>query len=266
MGTSSTVNLLKDGKVHQICCNFDGYPSGVGEVLLHHYTDVNYIQQLITYGDALSIGKFLEPTGIHEEGNWQEDVCKFYARDLGADLNIRTYDSIVQIGTTEHERYMSYMYLYIDQWYVRGVISDDDPTVDHNKWYKLTDSIIDWCHKCIYGTEPNNFPHDAFMGGTWIVRNDFGNLQVIDQKTNGNTFMADIVCNEYRNTQQHEAEWLLQESNAQLIAAAPDLLAVCVRLRESVSYWSDYDVPIGIVEQLNAAIEKATGCKFNEGY
>ncbi len=48
-------------------------------------------------------------------------------------------------------------------------------------------------------------------------------------------------------------------ANAQLIAAAPELLAVCLDLQESASYWSDYDVPIGIVAQLNAAILKARG-------
>ena len=46
-------------------------------------------------------------------------------------------------------------------------------------------------------------------------------------------------------------------ANAKLIAAAPELLAVCLRLQESTFYWSDYDVPIGIVDQLNAAILKA---------
>jgi len=44
-----------------------------------------------------------------------------------------------------------------------------------------------------------------------------------------------------------------------LIAAAPDLLAVCQRLAESAAYWSEYDVPLGIVAALNAAIGKATG-------
>ena len=46
-------------------------------------------------------------------------------------------------------------------------------------------------------------------------------------------------------------------ANAKLIAAAPELLAVCLNLQESASYWSYYDVPIGIVDQLNAAILKA---------
>ena len=48
-------------------------------------------------------------------------------------------------------------------------------------------------------------------------------------------------------------------SNARLIAAAPDLLAVVKELEESAAYWSEYDVPLGIVDRLRAAIAKATG-------
>ena len=48
-------------------------------------------------------------------------------------------------------------------------------------------------------------------------------------------------------------------ANAYLIAAAPDMLAVLLDLQESASYWSEYDVPLGIVDRINAAIAKATG-------
>lgn len=47
--------------------------------------------------------------------------------------------------------------------------------------------------------------------------------------------------------------------NARLIAAAPDLLAVCKELAESAAYWSEYNVPLGIIDCLHAAIAKATG-------
>jgi hypothetical protein len=46
---------------------------------------------------------------------------------------------------------------------------------------------------------------------------------------------------------------------ARLIAAAPDLLAVVQELEQSAGYWSEYDVPLGIVDRLRAAIAKATG-------
>lgn len=46
-------------------------------------------------------------------------------------------------------------------------------------------------------------------------------------------------------------------ANARLIAAAPDLLAVVQELEESAGYWSEYDVPLGIVDRIRAAIAKA---------
>ena len=48
-----------------------------------------------------------------------------------------------------------------------------------------------------------------------------------------------------------------EEANARLIAAAPDMLAVLLELQASAAYWSEYDVPLGIVDRINAAIEKA---------
>ena len=48
-------------------------------------------------------------------------------------------------------------------------------------------------------------------------------------------------------------------ANARLMAAAPNLLAVLQELEESADYWSEYDVPLGIVERIRAAIALATG-------
>ena len=47
------------------------------------------------------------------------------------------------------------------------------------------------------------------------------------------------------------------DADARLIASAPDLLAICKELAESAAYWSEYDVPLGIVERLTEAITKA---------
>ncbi|MEY4441048.1 MAG: hypothetical protein RL442_48 [Pseudomonadota bacterium] len=50
-----------------------------------------------------------------------------------------------------------------------------------------------------------------------------------------------------------------QLANAKLIAAAPDLLAVLQELQGSAAYWSEYDVPLGITDRIQAALAKATG-------
>jgi len=46
-------------------------------------------------------------------------------------------------------------------------------------------------------------------------------------------------------------------ANARLIAAAPDLYSVLSELEESADYWSEYDVPLGIVDRIKAALSKA---------
>jgi hypothetical protein len=51
----------------------------------------------------------------------------------------------------------------------------------------------------------------------------------------------------------------IAKGNARLIAAAPTLLAVAEELAECSEYWSEYDVPLGIVERLRAAIAAAKG-------
>ena len=53
-------------------------------------------------------------------------------------------------------------------------------------------------------------------------------------------------------------------ANALLISAAPELLAVVQELRESAGYWSEYDVPCGIVERMDAALAKALGMSSNK--
>jgi hypothetical protein len=53
----------------------------------------------------------------------------------------------------------------------------------------------------------------------------------------------------------------LREDRDLLLAQRDELLAVVQELEESASYWSEYDVPLGIVDRLRAAIAKATGSK-----
>ena len=60
-----------------------------------------------------------------------------------------------------------------------------------------------------------------------------------------------------------EADNLEADARTVVREAAPDLLAVVQELEESAGYWSEYDVPLGIVDRLRAAIAKATGHQQN---
>ena len=47
--------------------------------------------------------------------------------------------------------------------------------------------------------------------------------------------------------------------NERLRAAATEALAVLTRLADSAAYWSDYDVPIGLIAEVDAAKARLAG-------
>lgn len=44
-----------------------------------------------------------------------------------------------------------------------------------------------------------------------------------------------------------------------LLKQRDELLSICAELQESAEYWSEYDVPLGIVERLTVAIASVKG-------
>ena len=75
---------------------------------------------------------------------------------------------------------------------------------------------------------------------------------------------CDVIAGE-RRVADCMTGWLKEgRANAKLIAAAPDMLDMLIELQECAQYWSEYDVPLGIVDRLNAVIEKAKGDSHGE--
>lgn len=73
-----------------------------------------------------------------------------------------------------------------------------------------------------------------------------------DQRYMGGTYVCSINLQQYDGKDEANA-------NAHLIAAAPELYSVLAELEESIDYWSEYDVPIGIQDRIKNVLSKARG-------
>lgn len=53
--------------------------------------------------------------------------------------------------------------------------------------------------------------------------------------------------------------WLCPDCSRRLRAAALEALAVLTQLADSAAYWSEYDVPVGIVSEIDSAKARLAG-------
>lgn len=57
MSTRCRIGLMnEDGSITSIYCHHDGYPKGVGNILVNNYTDIDKIKTLLCLGDMSSLG------------------------------------------------------------------------------------------------------------------------------------------------------------------------------------------------------------------
>ena len=81
MSTRSHIGIAKpDGSLEVVYCHSDGYPSYNGDILLHHYTDVEKIKELISNGGMSSLEKEIKD-------------CEFF-KDRGEEITIYKYNSL----------------------------------------------------------------------------------------------------------------------------------------------------------------------------
>jgi len=116
MATRSTIAYVDEesGKVYQIYCHWDGYPSYNGLILVEHYSSIDKIKDLIALG-ALSI---LGPTTGRKQ-NFSKPVdgmCLAYHRDRGGDLKINQFINLSDYNLSNHRE--DYNYIFMDgEWY-----------------------------------------------------------------------------------------------------------------------------------------------------
>lgn len=85
MSTNSGIALRSGGTYQTIYCHWDGHPRTMLPILRENYNSLELAAKLISYGDASSIDKKLEPTGEHTFMKPEDGVCVFYHRDRGDD-------------------------------------------------------------------------------------------------------------------------------------------------------------------------------------
>ena len=118
MSTNSGIALRSGETFQTIYCHWDGHPKTMLPMLRENYNSLELAAKLISYGDASSIDKKLEPTGEHTFMKPEDDVCVFYHRDRGDD-----WLSCQSVCYTKKELFdqsaFEYVYIFEDgQWNV----------------------------------------------------------------------------------------------------------------------------------------------------
>jgi hypothetical protein len=120
MATRSRIAVLqKDGTVKSIYCHFDGYLSGVGAELLHHYNDYEKANALMALGNLSSVGEHLQPNPAspHNFECSQKGVTSAYHRDRGEDFDQDTHKDLPDY--LENGDFEEYNYLFVGgKWYL----------------------------------------------------------------------------------------------------------------------------------------------------
>jgi hypothetical protein len=78
MSTRSRIGIVRDSNatkpvVESVYCHFDGYPEGVGQTLLDHWTDPAKVEHLISLGDLSVLG-----SEIGEKHDFDQHMPRYY--------------------------------------------------------------------------------------------------------------------------------------------------------------------------------------------
>lgn len=128
MSTGALISVeQQDGTYTTIYNHSDGYPSYLGEKLLHHYNSEQLANALVALGDASFIDDKLAPDPehpthpVHSFGDPQNGVCMFYNRDRGepwAETKLTVHETLGR-AIRNARKGMDYLYVFREsKWFV----------------------------------------------------------------------------------------------------------------------------------------------------
>lgn len=137
MSTRSKISVkINDSTFKTIYCHWDGYLKGVGETLLHHFTSLEKINELMSLGDVSSLKEdvIVRYNINHTFDNPDENTTVFYGRDRGdkgTECIVVDKESKLRLDVL-----IQYYYLFKDgKWYFK--------TSNKTKFMLLTDKEIE---------------------------------------------------------------------------------------------------------------------------
>lgn len=99
MATRSLIAVKNNDNTYQaVYCHWDGYPSGVGNTLLNHYTDAQKVQMLIANGDMSELKSAVED-------------CAFYTK-RGEKLRVSHYVCSTDLLKAAEKCSAEYVYIF----------------------------------------------------------------------------------------------------------------------------------------------------------
>ena len=113
MATRSRIGLmLEDGTIKHSYCHFDGYPHGVGHTLVGHYSDIEKVNELLSFGDMSFLAPKVNPDGIHNFNSPEKDVTVFYGRDRAETDVDSVITSMDEYHSVKYSSCIDYKYLF----------------------------------------------------------------------------------------------------------------------------------------------------------
>ena len=113
MSTNSRIAVKTEEGYKTIYCHHDGYPEYMYPTLTDNYNTEEKALELVSLGDASSIGERVAPTMFYHSFDWPEiGVSVFYHRDRNEDWEFckpRIYQTKEKIFEIEY-----YVYIFED--------------------------------------------------------------------------------------------------------------------------------------------------------